>query len=359
MSSSKVFASANLKVAAIFSTSGIAASHNSAMLEMVKLAVLTINRDGGVMGKQIELIVLDNQSTSIGSALAAQKAVDLDVIAVIGSHWSSHSLAMAPVLQEAGIPMISPASTNPEITRDRDYIFRVCFIDSLQGKAMARFAREDLMAGKAVIVSNLDEQYSLVLARFFKKSFQEREGEILDDLHYRGNATDFSMIITKIKMFNPDVIYLPGYTRDSGLFIKQARKMGVSAIFLGGDAWDEIAALTGSDINGSYQTAAWHPMVANEQSKMLKGLFNKEYGVEIQNYSSPLAYDAVMVLAEALNHCQCTEREEVRDALFSMQAFSGATGEIQFDEHGDPRNKEVIILQFEEKNPIFVKSLHP
>ena len=109
-------ATEKLKIAAIFAKTGVAAVHNSPMLQMAELAVLTVNKEGGVKGREIELIVLDNESTPLGSVLAARQAVAEDVIAVIGGHWSSHSLAMAPILQEAGIPMITPASTNPDIT---------------------------------------------------------------------------------------------------------------------------------------------------------------------------------------------------------------------------------------------------
>lgn len=348
-----------IKVAAIFSVSGIAAEHNAPMIRMVELAVSSINQNGGILGRPLELVIIDNKSTPIGSAQAAQKAVDMDVTAVIGAHWSSHSLAMAPVLQKAGIPMIAPASTNPAITQDRSYIFRACFVDSFQGKAMAQFARQILNAERAVVLSNVDEKYSTTLAHFFSESFEENSGKIVADIQYRGDAMDYSAIISEIKHLSPEVIYIPGYSRDSGLFIKQARKLGINAVFLGGDGWGEIASFAGEAINGSYQTAAWHPMVPYTSSLKLQKLYQQKYSSQIKNFNSPLAYDAVMLLKKAIELCQCLDKQKIRDSLLAMGPFPGATGVISFDEQGDPEHKKVIIVQFQANSPMYIQALQP
>ena len=355
----KAFAEDSIKIAAIFSVTGIAAEHNGPMIKMAELAVNSINKNGGVLGRPLELVIIDNKSTPIGSAQAAQQAVDLDVTAVIGAHWSSHSLAMAPILQNAGIPMIAPASTNPVLTQNRSYIFRACFVDSFQGKAMAQFARKSLKAKRAVVLSNVDEKYSITLAHFFSESFVENSGEVVADIQYRGDAMDFSAIITQIKDLSPEVIYVPGYSSDSGIFIKQARKLGVSAIFLGGGGCAEISSFTGDAINGSYQTAAWHPMVPYTSSLKLQKLYEQNYGTDIKNFNSPLAYDAVMLLKNAIEYCQCVDTQKIRDSLFAMDPFPGATGVISFDEQGDPERKPVIIVQFQEKLPMYIQGLRP
>jgi branched-chain amino acid transport system substrate-binding protein len=358
-STRKVFAAEDIKVAAIFSVTGIAAEHNAPMIKMAELAVSSINQNGGILGRSVDLIIIDNKSTPIGSAQAAQKAVDLDVTAVIGAHWSSHSLAMAPIFQKAGIPMIAPASTNPEITQDRSYIFRACFVDSFQGKAMAQFARKTLKAARAVVLSNVDEKYSTTLAHYFSESFVEHAGEVAANIHYRGDAMDFSGIISEIKQLSPEVIYIPGYSRDSGLFIKQARKLDVEAVFLGGDGWGEIAAFSGDAINGSYQTAAWHPKVPYTSSLKLQDIYQQKYNSPIRNFNSPLAYDAVMLLKKAIEVCRCIDKQKIRDSLIAMEPFPGATGVISFDEQGDPEQKKVIIVQFQENSPVYIEALRP
>lgn len=348
-----------LRIAAIFSETGIAASHNAPLVTMTELAVTEINDSGGLLGRPLELIKIDNQSTPIGATMAARKAVELGVVAVIGAHWSSHSLAMAPILQKAGIPMISPGSTNPDVTRTGNFIFRACFLDSFQGMAMARFARDELKAESAVVLRNIDEAYSIMLADFFLDAFSKQGGTILADLEYRGDAIDFQAGISRIRELAPDIVYLPGYTRDSGLMIKQARSMGIKAVFLGGDAWDEIEQFAGASIDGSYQSAPWHPEVPYPPSRELQRLYRRHFSAPITNLSAPLAYDAVNLLAEAIRRAGSTDRAKVRDALAGLAGFEGATGTFTFDDNGDPKNKKVIIIRFEDGNRTFHEAISP
>lgn len=348
-----------VKIAAIFSESGIAAPHNQPLIEMTKLGVRKLNEEGGLLGKPVELLLLDNQSTPIGSAMAARKGVEQQVTAVIGAHWSSHSLAMAPILQEAAIPMISPGSTNPEVTLGRDYIFRACFIDSFQGLAMAKFAYGRLAARTAIVATAIDEDYSTVLGQFFSRAFEKAGGKVLAEIGYRGSATDFSGNIKTIVQHSPDVVYLPGYTRDSGLFIKQARKLGVQATFLGGDAWDEIETYAGDTVAGSFQSTPWHPEVPYPASRDMQRFFRAVHGREIANNSSPLAYDAVMLLADAITRAGTTDGKAIRDALAATRDFQGATGSISFNSDGDPMNKGIIIIEFRDGKRVFTETIHP
>ena len=348
-----------LRIAAVFSESGIAAPHNLPLIEMTKLAVKKINESGGILGRQVRLLLFDNLSTPIGSAMAARKCVEQQVIAVIGAHWSSHSLAMAPILEEAAIPMISPGSTNPEVTQGRKYIFRACFLDSFQGLAMAKFASRNLQAGTAVVATAIDEDYSTMLGQFFSRAFEKAGGRVLAEIGYRASATDFSDNIRQILEHRPDVVYLPGYTRDSGLFIRQAVKMGVKATFLGGDAWDEIESYAGAAVGGSFQSAPWHPEVPNPVSEEMKQFFKAVYGREIANNSSPLAYDAVMLLADAITRAGSADRLAIRDALTTTRDFRGATGSITFGGNGDPMDKGIIIIEFRDGKRVFKETIQP
>ena len=348
-----------VKVAAIFSLTGIAAAHNAPLVDVTRLAVDELNQNGGLLGHPVALTLLDNQSTPLGSKMAAEQAVQLGPIAVIGAHWSSHSLAMAPILQQAGIPMISPGSTNPQVTLVGDYIFRACFVDSFQGRAMANFAYNDLKARTAAVFRNIDETYSVTLADYFIKSFRNHGGEVIMDVAYRGKAVDFSDILKPAALRKAEVLYVPGYTRDSGLLIKQAVAMGIRATFLGGDAWDEIWKVAGTALEGSYQTAAWHPDVPLPRSIHLKEIFRRRFGSDIQNVSAPLAYDAVMLLADAVRRAGSLQKEKLRDALSRTVGFNGATGIISFNAQGDPSGKDVIILQWHQGKAEYVKSIKP
>ncbi|WP_136799363.1 ABC transporter substrate-binding protein [Desulfosediminicola ganghwensis] len=348
-----------IPVAAIFSRTGFAAVHNTLLIEVTKMTVDQINQRGGVLGKQLELLLLDNASTPIGSKKAALKAIELGAVAVIGAHWSSHSLAMAPTLQKAGIPMISPASTHPEVTLGRDYVFRACFMDVMQGEAMARFATSNLGLESVVILRNVDEVYCTKLADFFLYAFLNQGGEVLYDASYRGLATDFSEIISEILELQPDAVYIPGYTRDTALFMKQARKQGVKAIFLGGDGWDMLERLIADAVEGSYQTVHWHPDVPYRVNSDFKELYKENTGNELNSFTAPLAYDSVNMLATAIEKAGEADPVKIRDALATMQDFEGATGTWSFDEQGNPKGKKVIIATYRNGEIQFLDVVEP
>lgn len=347
-----------IKVAAVFSLSGIAASHNAPLATLAQLAASEINQNGGILGRPLELILLDNQSTAIGSSLAAETACRLGAAAVIGAHWSSHSLAMAPVLQKHGIPMITPASTHPDVTRVGDCIFRICFVDSSQGQAMARFALESLRVRGVIVLKNMDEAYCVSLGDYFKEAFVQGGGTILLERGYRGKATDFSDIIREMKSLAPEAVYLPGYTRDSGLLIKQAASRGLKTVFLGGDAWDEIHAVAGESLAGSFQSAPWHPQVPLARSRHLQKIHRDKFGRDIENMSAPLAYDAVMLLADAIHRAGAPDPRGIRDALARTAEFEGATGIIAFDEGRNPKRKDIILLRFDKDGPKYFMTIN-
>jgi len=350
-----------VKIAAIFAETGIATSHNAPHIQMVKLAVEEINNQGGLLGRPAELIIIDNKSTPIGSTIAAKKAVQLRVPAVIGASWSSHSLQMASVLQQAEIPMITGSSTNPKITRIGNYIFRTCFIDSFQAKSMAEFAYIDLGARTAGVLEIINEEFSLTLAELFVSSFQQYDGKVILNESYENNAVDFSNILQKVKTLQPDVVYVPGYVRDSGLLIKQAVSLGIQRTFLGADGWagSLIYNYGGDALEGNYYSAHWHPEVNFPQSVHLQKLYKQKYGSEISNMNAPLTYDAVMLLADSIRRANSLDPKKIRDAIAETKGFQGATGNITLDEQGDPLNKPMVIMKLGKNAPMYYRTYQP
>lgn len=347
-----------VKIALILSETGAAARENLPAKKAALLAVEEINAQGGFIGHNVDLVVLDNQSTPLGSKAAAQAAIDLNVTAVVGAFRSSHSLPMAYLFEVAKIPMITPSSTNPEITRAGSYIFRACFIDSFQGNVMAQFARTDLDADNAVVLANANENYSVSLAKYFEAFFTKNGGTVLWAGSYKGNAVDFGDILGRVNKLRPDVVFVPGYSRDSGLLINQAVKMGIGTTFLGGDAWGtQINEYAGESLRGAYCSSQWHPDVPYDRNTHLKKIFKEKYGIEhIENMRIPLTYDSLWLLANAVRMAGSIERSRIRDALSATRGFKGATGIISFNENGDPINKEASILKFENGSWKFIKS---
>jgi len=350
-----------VKIAAIFAKTGIAVKHNAPHVQMVELSVEEINNQGGLLGRPIELIIIDNKSSPVGSSMAARKAVQLQVAAVIGAAWSSHSLQIAPILQQAKIPMITGPSTNPKVTRIGNYIFRICFIDSFQAQAMAQFAYTELGARTAIVLKIINEEFSLTLAEFFVDSFQQYGGKILFEGNYTSKAVDFKDILKEVKMLKPDVVYIPGYARDSGLLIKQAASMGIQTTFLGADGWSAslIYDIGSNALEGNYYSAHWHHDVSFPQSIHMKKMYYQKYKSEIPHMNVPLTYDAVMLLADAIRRANSLDANKIRNALAETKGFQGATGTITFDEQGDPLNKPMVIMKLGKDAPIYFKTNQP
>jgi branched-chain amino acid transport system substrate-binding protein len=348
-----------VKLALILARTGIASQDDIVAIDAARLAVEEINDHGGLLGHPVDLLILDNMSTPIGAKMATEKAVKLGVIGIIGSFRSSHALAMVPVVQKAKIPMISPSSTNPDVTIGSEYVFRACFIDSFQGLIMAEYAYKYLKARKAVILTNANEIYSITLARFFKTSFTMKGGNVLAEEQYPGTAVDFNKILSTVKQLRPDVIFIPGYSRDSGLLINQAVKMGIDSVFLGGDAWDAgISQYAGKAIEGAYQSNHWHSDVPYERNLHLLAAYQKKYGMKImENMRIPLTYDSIFLFADAVKRAGSLRTEKIRDALSRTRDFKGATGTITFDQNRNPVGKEACILKFRNGSWIYLKSI--
>ncbi len=349
-------AAGTIKIASIYSLSGPAAKDNRLSMRGVRLAVREINASGGVLGMPFELLEIDNGSTPIGSKIAAEQAFRANVTAVIGAAYSSHSLAIAQVAQDNGVPMISSISTSPELTKVGNYIFRVCFDDRLQGRVMGEFARYDLKAKGVVVLFNMSSDYSLGLANSFEKAFIQTGGSILAKLPYKARQPNFRELVAKAKATAPDAIFIAGHD-ESASIVKEAIRVGLEAVPLGGDGWDipSFYIKAENDIKIGYFSTHWSAAIESDPSKA----FVVRYGGEKMNLAdTALAYDAVQLLADAIRRAGSTRRLAVRDALASTKKYPGVTGTLSFDPYGDPI-KSVVIMKISNGRAYFLKRVHP
>ena len=322
-----------VKIAAIFALSGKAAQSNKPAILGTKLAVDEINQAGGVLGQQMELLVLDNNSSPIGSHLAAQQAVDAGVAAIIGSVWSSHSLAIAKVAEKNHIPMIATNSTIPSLTAIGDHIFRVCYDDNFQGGVLARFAFEELKAKTALIFVDIASDFSLNLAAIFSRSFQSLGGKIVREIEYKiGNSVYFSQV-REARTADVDIVFFSGHN-ESGIIVEKLQEAGMKAIPLGSDGWDNAAFFIsgGNKIKQGYYLSHWQPNHEDPQARA----FLEKYGNAGEIVAATaLAYDAVRILAAAMTKAGATDSAAIRNALHNLPGFQGVTGEIKFDAQGN------------------------
>jgi len=297
------------------------------------LAVEEWNSKGGVLGKKIELIVSDDQHDPKQAVSVANKMVNEGVAGVIGHFNSSCSIPASDVYHRAGIPMISPGSTNPQLT-EKGYtnVFRVCGRDDQQGKVGAEYASQ-ILTLKRVAVLHDKTTYGQGLADEFKRFL----GAGVEVVYYGGivqGDKDFKMILTAVKSKNPELIFFGGIYPEAGLLVKQSKELGLNAPFMSGDGtidakFIEIAGNEAAE--GTLLTFSPDPNNIPTAKSFIER-YRARFG-EIGPYSI-YAYDAANILLTAIKEAQSIEGKVISDKLHSLE-FDVALGKITFDAKGD------------------------
>lgn len=326
----------------------------------VLMAVDEINRGGGINGRKLDVVIEDDHGSPERAATLVSKLINQDkVLAVIAGGASGPSLAAAPRAQAAKVPLISPSSTDPAVTRTGDYIFRVCFIDAFQGDVMARFAANELKAKKAAIMVDFNNPYSRGLSDFFEASFKKFGGQIVSKQSYAQGDPDFRGQLSTVKAAEPDVVYLPGYYGDVGLIAKQARQLGITQPLLGGDGWDapELWGIGGDALNGCYISNHYSVEDPAPEIRAFVDSYKSIYGQLMPDAHAALGYDAMRFLAAAIQKAG-TDSKKLRDALAATKDFQGVTGKISMDAE---RNavKPAVVLKLQDTNYIYQQTIQP
>jgi branched-chain amino acid transport system substrate-binding protein len=340
--------------------SGRTSSFGQSTKNGVEMAADEINKAGGVNGRQIQIIVEDDQGEPNKAATVVTKLINQDKVhALLGEVASSNSLAAAPKAQEAKVPMISPSSTNPAVTKVGDYIFRVCFIDPFQGEVMAKFASNSLKAKRAAILYDFNSDYSRGLYEFFKRSFTKLGGEVVSEKSYTQGDRDFSGQLTAIRSSNPDVIYVPGYYGEVGVIANQTKQLGIKAPLLGGDGWDapQLWQLGGAALNGDYISNHYSVDDPSPAIQKFVADYKARYNI-LPDALAALGYDSMKVLADAIKRAGGTENAKLRDAIAQTKGFSGVTGSITIDQD---RNavKPAVVLKLQDSKFVYETTIYP
>lgn len=334
-----------IRIGEVGSLTGSEATFGTSTHNGIMLAVKSINAAGGVNGKKFEVITLDDQGKPEEAATAVTKHITQNKVHVIvGEVASSRSLAMAPIAQGYSIPMVSPSSTNPKVTEQGDYIFRICFIDPFQGLVMAKYAHNILKAKKVAILRDMKNDYSIGLSDIFTEKFKQMGGEIVLDQSYSSGDIDFKSQLTAIRGTAPDAIYLPGYYTEVGLIARQARELGIKVPFMGGDGWDspKLREIGGAALNGSFFSN--HSSAEDKSPNYVEFVtkYKAEYNAEPDSLGA-LGYDSVLVLADAVRRAKSVQGPDLRDALRDTKDVLVSTGKITIDAQRNARKPAVIM----------------
>ncbi|MCY7008608.1 ABC transporter substrate-binding protein [Fusobacterium simiae] len=334
-----------VKIGAIGPLTGPVAIYGISATNGLKLAVDEINANGGILGKQVELNLLDEKGDSTEAVNAYNKLVDWGMVALVGDITSKPSVAVAEVAAQDGIPMITPTGTQLNITEAGSNIFRVCFTDPYQGEVLANFAKDKLGAKTVAVMSNNSSDYSDGIANAFVKEAENQGIEVVAREGYSDGDKDFRAQLTKIAQKNPDVLFVPDYYEQDSLIAIQAREVGLKSIITGSDGWDGVVKTVDPSsypaIENVYFANHYSAKDSNEKVQNFIKNYKEKYNDDPSAFSA-LSYDTAYLLKAAIEKAGTTDKEAVTKAIKEIE-FDGITGHLTFDEKNNPVKSITII----------------
>ena len=346
-----------IKLGGLAPLTGEVAVYGVSVKNGAELAVEEINANGGILGKQVDINFLDEEGKADMAVNAYNRLMEQKVDAIIGDVTSTPTAAIAQLAASAGIPIITPSATALNVTTFGNNLFRVCFTDPVQGLVLATFAKDNLGATKAAVLANSSSDYSMGIAESFKTKAGELGIEIVSDQTYGANDVDFRAQLSAMKALEPDVLLVPDYYSVDSLITAQARELGLNIPILGTDGWDGVTTTTDEndygDLNDVYFSN--HYAVDDTDSRVSSFVtkFTEKYKVAPTAFAA-LAYDAVYMMKQAMEEAGSTDFDKVVAAISNIN-FSGITGDIRYENSGDPTKAVIIVRMVDGKYTAFTK----
>ena len=358
-------------IGAFYPMTGANAAKGQLNKNGTELAVKDINAAGGVLGKQVKVVYEDTKSLATEVPNVVRKLIEQDkVVALLGEVASSNSLAAAPVLMQLKRPAIAPTSTNVKVTQDPNdltkvnpYYFRACFLDPVQGTAMANFAYNKLEKTTAALIYNIAQDYNKGLAEAFKAKFTGNGGTIVAEETYPNETQDFKPLLTKIKDKNPGIIVTPNTYAESGLILKQAKELGMDDfIFIAGDSTHapKVIEIAGEDaVKNLYLTTLYVQDDPDPKAKAFADKYKAAYNAD-PNSNACFSYESMMIIAEAIKKAGKADAEAIRAAIEGTKDLSVPSGTFTMDpKTHNPLNKPVLIIKVAGTSFTFVDKVTP
>jgi branched-chain amino acid transport system substrate-binding protein len=330
----------------------LAATTGQALLNSARMAVAEINDAGGLLidGQHypVVLVEADDGGTPETAVQSAQRLINQEnVVAIVGPPFSGTTLHVAPLANEARIPLITPSATNPQITPGRPYVFRTTFDDNFQGVALARFIKDEFNANRAAILYEITNEYSHGLAMTFQEAFVDLGGEITVVETYTADTNeDFSRQLESIAQSQVNILFLPNYTSDVLQQRQQLQEMGLNPILIGGDSWDGSRLSEDGGFAGSYFSGNFCRDLTNEKIRTFVEKFETTYNRTPDGLIT-LTYDTLGLLFAVMEAENSFAPDNIQNGLYNI-VYEGVTGTITFDTDGNPINKAVAIWKIDE-----------
>ncbi len=320
--------------------------------ESARLAVDPVNAAGGLdvggTRRRVELLFEDTRAAPDEAMNGARRLIQQNVAAIIGPNRSRDAIAAGGVAENARVPMISPSSTHPQTTAGKRYVFRAAYTDTLQGRAISRFAVEDLEARTAAVLFDVASAYNRNLAAVFRQAFEAAGGTLVALESYTTGDTDFRRQLERIRDGRPQVLLLPNYPEEIPLQVRQARELGLDAVLLGSDSWSGVPFAGLPQLAGSFYVQHWHPDDAENlpEAERFLTAYRQAYGRDPTDQAA-LTYDAFGILLSALAVAG-TDPDGLRRALAEIDGYRGATGTFTYRNAGGDPSRRLVIVRVEE-----------
>jgi branched-chain amino acid transport system substrate-binding protein len=317
-----------------------------------------------VLGKKVELFVVDNKSDKVEAANAVKRLIEKEkVVAIIGTYGSSLAMAGGEVAEKAKVPMVGTSCTNPLVTQGKKFSFRVCFIDPFQGAGAATYAYNDLKLKTAALLVDISNDYSVGLASFFTKSFTKLGGQIVANLKYQAGDQDFTAQLTEIASKKPDVLFIPSYFAEGAIIMKQVKELGAKFQVMGGDAMDnpQIVEIGGAAVEGFVHTTFPYDPSMKDMSPMAKKFtdnWKKAFPSKEPNVNAALGYDTYLLVLDAIKRAGKAEPAAITKALAATKGFEGVTGSTTINATHDAE-KPVGLVQIKDGKKTYIGSITP
>jgi len=338
-----------IKIGYVGDLSGSTAVWGQAGLNGAIMTAEEINKNGGILGRRVEIVSADGRGQAADSVNAFNKLIDQDkVVAVIGTNFSGCNAAMAPIADAKHIPLLATAASNPKVTVDPEtgllhpYSFRIGFIDPFQGEVLANFASNELKFTKAAIIINVADDYSVGLAKFFEDQFVKNGGTIVSKVEGQSGDNDYRAQLSNVAATEPEVLMIPWTYKDVALIANQARELGITAVLIGGDGWDSADLLTmaGPALEGGYYTS--QASYANEITKPFAEAYKTQFGI-VAETEALFTHDGLYWLKDAFERAGSVDTALLRDALENTTAFTGLMGDMSIDPATHNPSKPAVI----------------
>ena len=350
-----------IKVGVLGPMTGDVSVYGLAVINGATLYLDQVNANGGVNGKQLEIITMDEQGDATQAVTCFTKMCDQGITALVGDVTTTPTLALAAESADYNMPMVTASATAEAVTYDAETdtvngnVFRATFTDPFQGIKMADYAYQKLGYTQAAVIYLKGADYNEGLAENFVKEFESLGGTIVDQETYAEGDVDFKTQLTTILGKDPEVVFCPNYYQDVGQILAQAESIGLTVPFLGGDGWDGLEGYATADqLKDAYFCANY----AKGSSTEFESAYKEKYGEDYPNGFAPLGYDAAMTVVYGLQAAEDAGLEagtdEYKQAVIDAIAsgtIDGITGTFTFDEHHNPV-KQTAILCFDGATPV-------